>query len=138
MATRAKQSFPPIAQDTLWLIFRVSIGAFMITHGVGKLLKLFGDEPIKFMDFMGIGPTASLALVVFAEFFCAILLILGLFTRIAAAMIAITMAVASFYALSDDPFSDRETPLLYLVACLAIIAIGAGNWSVDRLIRGKS
>ncbi|MCB0581200.1 MAG: DoxX family membrane protein, partial [Phaeodactylibacter sp.] len=43
---------------------------------------------------MGLGPEISLALATFAEVGCALLVILGLFTRWATAPLAITMMVA--------------------------------------------
>ena len=54
------------------------------------------------MNFLGIGSTTSLVLVVFAEFFCAIFLVMGLFTRVTAAILAIVMAVAVFKAHNQE------------------------------------
>ena len=55
------------------LFFRVIIGAFMLTHGYPKLMKLLSGAEIQFLDPFGIGQTASFALAVFAEFACSIL-----------------------------------------------------------------
>lgn len=65
------------------LILRLSVGVFMLSHGWGKFLMLIGDDPIQFADPLGVGITASLALTVFAEVFCSVLLIFGLATRLA-------------------------------------------------------
>ncbi|MEP2131400.1 MAG: DoxX family protein, partial [Algoriphagus sp.] len=67
----------PVLEDIGLLVLRLGAGGMMLTHGYPKLLRLFGDEPIKFMDFLGVGPVVSLSLAVFAEFICAILIILG-------------------------------------------------------------
>ena len=48
----------------------------------------------KFPDPLGVGSTTSLALAVFAEVVCSVLLAFGLFTRLAAAVLAINMATA--------------------------------------------
>ena len=116
--------------DAAFFVLRIGFGFGMLFgHGWGKLMKLMGDEPIKFMDFLGLGPTFSLGLVVFAEFFCSILLIIGLFTRWAAFFLIFTMCVAIFYKHLGDPFAEKA--FLYLVAYVAIFMAGAGNYSVD-------
>jgi putative oxidoreductase len=82
----------------LWLlILRLSAGGFMLTHGYPKLTRLFDGGEIKFGDPIGIGPAASLVLAVFAEFLCAILVGLGLFTRLSSIPLIITMLVAAFH-----------------------------------------
>ena len=116
------------------LLLRVVIGVFMLTHGLGKLEKLFGSEPIQFPDLFGMGGTATLALAVFSEVLCSILLILGLATRVAAIPLLITMLVAAFIIHAEDGFSKQELPLLYAVIYLFISIIGAGKYSLDYLI----
>jgi len=119
------------------LILRVAIGIFMLTHGMGKLLKLFGDEPIAFADPIGLGQTASLVLAVFAEVFCSVFLILGLGTRLAAIPLIITMFVAGFIVHAGDEFRVKEMAFLYLVVYIAIALKGAGKFSIDALIYNK-
>jgi putative oxidoreductase len=89
-----------------------------------------------FMDFMGMGSTLSLIMVVFAEFFCALFLILGLFTRLACIPLIITMAVALFKAHNGDVFGDGSHAALYLGGFLALLLLGPGKASVDG-ISGK-
>jgi len=119
------------------LLLRISVGIFMLTHGWGKLLKLFGDDPIKFSDPIGVGATASLALAVFAEFFCSILLIFGMATRFAAIPLLITMLVAALIVHADDGFKKQEMALLYSVMYLAILIAGAGKISIDNWLSKK-
>ena len=116
------------------LLLRITFGgAMIIGHGQGKLERLMGDEPIKFMDFMGLGAETSLMLVVFAEFFCALLLVGGLFTRYAAIPLIFTMLVA-FNKHLGNPFSDMEGALLYLASYVAIYFLGPGKFSFDYMI----
>lgn len=128
--------FPKQPQaDVALLALRLIFGFCMaFLPGLSKLKKLFGDEPIEFMNFMGLGDSVSLALVVFAEFFCSILLFFGFFTRLATIPLMFTMLVAVFYAHWSDPFSDKEHGLLYLGAYLAIFLMGPGRYSVDAWI----
>lgn len=118
-------------------ILRISAGAFMLTHGWGKFLKLIGDDPIQFADPLGVGVTASLLLTVFAEVFCSILLIFGLTTRLAAIPSLITMLVAAFVVHANDGFGKMEMALLYGVMYLVIAITGAGKYSLDHLIYNK-
>src|ERR1700754_4362967 len=84
------------------LILRITVGIFMLTHGMGKFSKLFGDEPIKFSDPLGVGITASLALTVFSEVLCSLFLIFGFASRFSAIFLLITMLVIVFIVHPDD------------------------------------
>ncbi len=119
------------------LFLRVTSGIFMLTHGVGKFTKLIEGGTIKFANPIGIGPEASLVLVVFAEFFCSILLIMGIATRISAIPLIITMLVAGFIVHAGDPFAVKEKAFLFLVIFATITIAGAGKISVDNLIYKK-
>lgn len=127
----------PSKINTALFILRISAGAFMLTHGWGKFLKLIGDDPIQFADPLGVGVTASLLLTVFAEVFCSILLIFGLTTRLAAIPSLITMLVAAFVVHANDGFGKMEMALLYGVMYLVIAIAGAGKYSLDHLIYNK-
>lgn len=123
--------------DFTLLLLRISVGVFMLSHGVGKFSKLFGDDPIKFPDPLGVGVTASLVLTVFSEVFCSVFLILGFATRFAAIPLVITMLVAAFVAHANDGFGKQELPLLYGIIYLTIAITGAGKISIDNLIYKK-
>jgi putative oxidoreductase len=69
--------------------------------------------------------------VVFAEVFCAALVMLGLLTRLAAVPIVIFLGVAFFIQHAHDPWPQRELALLYLLPFLALIGTGAGRFSLD-------
>lgn len=125
--------YPSVINFTL-LILRFAGGAFMLTHGIGKFVKLTGSDPIKFADPLGIGATASLSLAVFTEVFCAIFLIVGFSTRFSAILLLITMLVAAFIVHANDGFSKKELALLYSTIYLAIALTGAGKYSIDQLI----
>ncbi len=123
--------------STALFILRVVIGIFMLTHGWRKMETLFSGEPIQFADPIGLGTTFSLALAVFAEVLCSILLIIGLGTRLAAIPLLITMLVAAFIVHANDGFGKQEFTLLYAVIYLTIAMIGSGKYSLDYLISKK-
>lgn len=110
----------------------------MLTHGIPKLLKLFGSEEITFADPLGIGMGITLALVVFAEFICSILVIIGLGTRLAAIPLIITMFTAAFIIHAADPFQQKEMAILYLLIFIVLLITGGGKHSLDyHLLRRK-
>ena len=118
------------------LFLRASAGFMMMTHGWPKLVS-FSSKAASFPDPFNIGSNISLILVIFAEFFCSILVIIGLGTRWAAFPIIVTMAVAGFFIHGKDPFSERELSMLYLAAFTAIMILGSGSYSLDKAISGK-
>lgn len=118
------------------LVMRASFGLMMISHGWSKLVH-FGSRSGSFTDPLHIGNSLSMGLVVFAEFFCAILVVIGLMTRLATVPIIIVMIIASFVIHGSDPFSTRELSLLYLTGFTAILILGSGSYSLDHAISGK-
>lgn len=115
------------------LVLRVGMGVMMLPHGYGKLVH-FAERKNTFMNFLGMGSTVSLSLSLFAEFFCAIFVIVGLFTRFAVLPLVIGMGVAVFNAHDAQIFGDGETPALYLAGFIAILLIGPGKVSADKLM----
>jgi putative oxidoreductase len=116
------------------LLLRVGAGSLMmINHGLDKLMH-FAQKAPRFADPFHIGSTTSLSLVVFAEFFCAAFLVLGLFTRLACIPLIIAMGIALFVAHNGDFFGDGEMAGLYLVVFTALLFTGPGKISLDRFI----
>lgn len=124
--------------NILVLILRITLAAFMITHGAPKLSKLMAGGEVQFGDPLGLGPGLSLALVVFAEFFCSLLIGIGLGTRLAAIPLMITMLVAAFISHGLDPFREKEMALLYFLFYLALLVIGSRKYSFDYLMTRSS
>lgn len=119
------------------ILIRLAVGILMLTHGVGKLTALFAEGPIQFPDPIGLGAAVSLTLAVFAEFFCSILLIFGLGTRLAAIPLLTTMLVAAIVVHANDGFGKQELPLLYASIYFVIAIAGAGKISIDNWIYKK-
>ena len=114
-------------------------------------MLLDGSE---FGDPIGLGSRLSLVLVMTAEFICALLIVFGLATRVAAIPTVIAMAVAAFVVHLNDPWtmgggaalfqsgeaeswSSKEPALLFLTGFLALVFTGAGKFSIDALIRSR-
>jgi putative oxidoreductase len=114
----------------------------MMTHGWGKLMMLFRGEFDKFGDPLGIGNTMSLIGAAGAEFGCALLVVLGLMTRLAAIPLVFTMSVAAFIVHRADPWTmgagaSKEPAMLFLIPFLALAFTGAGRFSLDAKLFGR-
>jgi putative oxidoreductase len=119
------------------LVLRVWVGLIMaFSHGLGKLTN-FGQRSANFADPLGVGSPFSLSLVVFAEFFCSLALVLGIFARGAVIPLIITMLVAAFVIHGDDPFRKKELALMFLAPFVTVLITGPGKYSLDRLLTRK-
>lgn len=123
--------------NILLLVLRLAIAALMLTHGLPKLSKLLEGGEIQFGNPIGLGPGISLALAVFAEVFCSLLIGIGLGTRLASIPLMFTMIVAAFIAHGADPFARKEMAILYLLFYLALLVTGSGKYSLDFLLTRK-
>lgn len=121
--------------DIALLGLRVFAGMAMLTiHGWGKWIRLTSGEEIRFADPFHVGATASLAMATFAEALCAVLLVLGLFHRVAAFFLAFTMATVVGILKFGDPFAENEMAFLYLAIFVFLIFSGPGKISMDQYL----
>jgi putative oxidoreductase len=115
------------------LVLRAGAGVMMLAgHGWGKLMS-FGTLSQKFPDPLGVTSPVSLALAIFGELVCSVLVVLGVYTRLAAIPPLITMAVAAGIHHAGDPWADKELAVLYALVFLALIVVGGGRYALDRL-----
>ncbi len=130
-----KKCCHPKCTDTAQLILRLGVGIIFVFHG---FVKLFGAGSIEQFSGMLAGlhfpiPTFFAYLVGAVEFFGGIAMLLGIFTDIAAILLAIIMAVAFVVVKSQKgwlPAGDVDIALL--VASLAIFFGGPGKFSVIK------
>lgn len=116
------------------LVLRVGFGVLMVHGGYYKLTHI--DEILNrgFMSFIGLSPKISLYLLIFAEFFCAGLVVIGLFTRLATIPLIISGFVALIKAHDSDVFGAGQPITLYIIAWIVILLLGAGKISVDGMV----
>jgi putative oxidoreductase len=113
------------------LVLRATLGILLLSyHGIDKLTK-FGSLRNSFFDPLHIGHQTSLLLVLFAEVFCAFFIIIGLFTRLAAIPVVISMSVAVFLFHKGQPVVNYEKAILFLAGFLGVLLVGPGRYSVD-------
>ena len=131
--------------DWVFTIARVVLGIVLFAHGAQKLLGWFEGPGVRatlrtFRDQLGI-PVVFAWLAIAAEFLGGLGLIVGLFTRIAALGIAITVLVAmvmvhlryGFFMnwYGNKPGHGVEYHLLVIALAIVVIAKGAGAFSLD-------
>ena len=114
-------------------VLRTGMGLLMMPHGYSKLVH-FAEYKDNFMNFLGLGGTISLALVIFAEFFCSIFVMLGLFTRLSSLVLVISTGVALFKAHNGDLFGKGEHAALFMAGFLVLLLVGPGKASLDKLM----
>jgi putative oxidoreductase len=130
-----KQTIQLVATDLALLAARLVFGGYMFwEHGMKKWYK-WDVIQHDFATPFGLPPYWSAALTIFAEYYCCILIVFGLFTRWAAIPNLICMLVAALVIHAGDPMGDRESAFLYLAGFAIIALYGAGRISVDHWIK---
>lgn len=120
--------------DVALFILRVGAACLLMTHGWAKLSTVLSGAEIQFADPIGLGMKTSFYLAIFAEFFCSLLLILGLATRLVLIPLMINMAVIVFIVHPADGFQKMELPALYLLVFFFLMFSGPGKFSIDSVI----
>jgi len=129
-------SHAPFSLDFGLLLLRVGTSLMLVSHGWSKVTH-FSERLNSFADPIGLGPSVSLQLVIFAEFFCAIFLILGFMSRIILIPMIINMAVMTFIVQAGNGFDKQELPMIYLLVFIVLLLLGPGKISLDGKILKK-
>ena len=123
------------------LVSRVVLGAIMIAHGWTKVHGGM-QHHVQLVQSLGMpGWTAYLS--AGAEFGGGILVLIGLFTRVASAAILVNMLVAIFRVTIHNGLVSRagktgyEFPLSLAAIALTLLVLGSGPISADWLFRGQ-
>ncbi len=129
------------SDDTGKLILRLALGILILLHGIAKLSSGVGGIA-GMLTSSGL-PSGLAYLVYVGEVLAPILLIVGLFTRPAALVIAINMIFAIYLAHASQLFGltknggwALELQGMFLFAAIAVAFLGAGRFSVGG-IAGK-
>jgi len=119
---------------TTYALFRIVFGFLFLCFGTQKLFGWFGGPAAELMSLQGAAGVI--------ETVCGLLVMVGLFTKLAAFLASGEMAVAYFYIhvymISAVPLVNMgERSTMFCFAFLFIAAQGAGMWSVDGAMRPK-
>lgn len=121
------------------LILRIAIGVIFLAHGMQKLFGLFGGSGIS--GFAGMLNSLGFASPLFwarvaatAEGLGGLFLLLGIFPRMGAGLIAIVMLVAIVKVHGAKGFfmmqGGFEYQFLILMTCITLMLTGAGKFSL--------
>ncbi len=129
------------------LLIRLIIGLLMAFYGYEKLIHFqemaVSDFWANNVSFLGLKGAFPLALTIFAEFFCSLLLIFGLFTRLSLLPLLFCMA---YIFIVIFPFSiinkgdngmEMNTAFLYFIIYAGLFFTGPGKYSLDALFSKK-
>jgi putative oxidoreductase len=126
-------------------VLRIMTGLLFLAHGTGKWLGFPAGVPGYPQSFSNLisGPPNSFlssGMAGLFELVGGVLIIIGLFTRPVAFILAGMCAVAYFYVHAPQGFypilNRGELAALYAFVFLYLFAAGGGAWSLDRLWRG--
>ena len=136
----ALEPFYDHSRDLAWLLVRLTAGGILFVHGFNKITALtvagFAQNSLARR---GIEPSLLLAYVIFFnETIGAICIMLGLFTRVFAAIIGVEFLIITFVAHWRNGFNwtaqggGWEFPLFWGLIIAAIGLRGGGPYSLDR------
>ena len=122
------------------LLMRLLFGlSLAINHGYPAFSGIFsGESSGRYPDPLGLGAELSRVLMGTSEFIFALMVTIGLFTRIAALPVIFGFMVAFFIFHAGDAFGEKEMAYLYLSAFLAIFMLGPGKYSFDHVLLRKN
>jgi putative oxidoreductase len=131
----ARRTETTAGSDLAKLLLRLILGALILVHGIGKIT---GGPGVVLDVVHQAGLPASFGYLVYiGEVVAPVLLIIGLWTRLAAIVIAINMLVAvllvhagQFFQLGDSGGWALELQGMYLIVALSIALLGAGRYSL--------
>lgn len=127
--------------DTGKLVLRAALSFLLLFHGISKLIGGVGFIA-GILAKAGLPPAIGY-LVYIAEVIAPLLMLIGLYTRPAALVVAINMVVAvllvhtsQFFTLSETGGWALELQAFYFASALAVALLGAGRYSLGG-IRGR-
>jgi|SRR5450759_2702657 putative oxidoreductase len=117
-------------------IFRIITGLLLFQFGVAKLFKFPPVPMFEKVEALSLFGTAAMFELVFGG-----LLILGLFSRLAAFILCGEMAFAYFIGHFPRGFipllNGGNLAIMLCFACLFLACAGGGPWSLDAMMRKK-
>lgn len=119
------------------LLLRLGVGGLMLFHGIHKMIN--GFQGIKDLLSANNLPEILWLGVPIGEILAPLCILIGVFTRISALLVAITMFFSIYLAHAAEVFQLGqsgapviELNLLYLLAALALFFIGAGRYALYK------
>lgn len=120
------------------LFLRVFIGGVMLLHMIGKLQD-YDDYVLNFQSIVGLNHATSFALSILFEGLFAVMIIMGVGTRLAAALMAIVMIVSICEALMQGTVTDGESKLefIYIGIYITLVISGGGRYAISTMFLNR-
>jgi len=121
--------------DIAKLLLRMTLSVLILFHGVYKLIH--GIDSVNSLVASHSWPAFMAYGVYIAELIAPIFIILGLYGRIASAILSINMLIAIYlaygfsFSLSKYGGLSWETSLLFFVMSLLVVMLGSGKYAVN-------
>ena len=120
------------------LVFRVVLSLeLMVVHGFKKI-GIHVAEAEKVPNPLHLPEVINNAFAISANLIFPVLVILGLFTRIAILPILAVTLTGYFVLHWNDALLIKDTPFMYSLSYLLIMVLGPGRYSVDYFIENKT
>jgi len=125
-------SSSPIWQTNGLFLIRIIFSIFLLIHG----MEVFDPEKMK--NYAGWDTFKSSSLLPYigkvAEFVAGVLMLLGLFTRLACLVIIGTFGYITFFIGHGKFWMDDQHPFLFVLLGLVFLFMGGGKISFDHLL----
>jgi putative oxidoreductase len=127
----------PVTMSAGLLVLRAAAVSLFLKHGLEKLTG-YSTMVQHFPDPIHIGAHAGLAYALLSDGICSVLVIIGLATRPAAAVILINVLTAFFLVHHAAYFSNAHVELvaLYIIIFATLLVTGPGRFSMDQRLQG--
>lgn len=124
-----------ISIDAIILFLRINVGLLIfINHGLEKIFR-FHHMLESFPDPLGIGKLTGLIFSLITDNVCAIMIIVGLFTRINAFLLCINLLTAFLLVHKGSILNTHgELVVIYFVVTLIILLYGPGNINAHKIL----
>ena len=133
-------------------LLRIAVGAALIPHGLRMTFGFFPStgQPLRnprmladYLDKQGYRPGRLWALAISAtQLVCGPLLVVGLFTRLAAVPVVLFLLVTNVERWRVGRYFwnqlGLEYTLMWTIAAIYVLVHGGGAWSLDALLFGAS
>jgi len=124
------------SEDVAKLLLRISVGVMILFHGFNKVIS--GISGVRYLTTNAGLPEFFAYGVFIGELVFPVLIILGLYARVASIGVAFTMLMAIFLAYGSSLFELGkhgapvfELPFLYFIMSIVIFLQGSGKYAVN-------
>lgn len=116
------------------LFLRLFVATLLFTQAITKSQDYLMIEN-EYPSIWGITSDQVVTIVGLLELGAGVLLAIGLFTRIAAAVMVVVMFGAAFLFFPGQTFAQAELHVVYAGIYIFLLIVGAGRFSLDSLLR---